>query len=226
MSSVVRTARDLGHSHGMAVRRRPQDPSVPIDYVLLAGEAKPGAADAEHDAGYAAGYAAGQDTARAEAASEAGRAHARLEQALGALGQASHAAVLACAERQDQLEHSVTAFAFELVETLVGRELALSTNPGRDAVARALAADRSDAPATVRVHPDDAAALSDLDADALRGTRELHIVVDASVDPGGALVEIGEATIDSQISSAVQRVRDILLGQCDRARTESDEDAP
>ena len=74
MSSVVRTARDLGHSHGMAVRRRPQDPSVPIDYVLLAGEAKPGAADAEHDAGYAAGYAAGQDTARAEAASEAGRA--------------------------------------------------------------------------------------------------------------------------------------------------------
>jgi flagellar assembly protein FliH len=226
MSCVVRTAGDLGRSHAMSVRRRPQDPSVPIDYVLLAGDAGPGAAEAEHDAGYAAGYAAGQDAARAEAVSEAGLAHARLEQALGALGQASRAAVLACAERRDQLEHSVTAFAFELVETLVGRELALSTHPGRDAVARALAVDRSDAPATVRIHPDDAGALSDLDADALTGTRELHIVVDASVEPGGALVEIGEATIDSQISAAVQRVRDMLLGQRDPARTEHDEGAP
>ncbi len=92
-------------------------------------------------------------------------------------------------------------------------------------MARALAADHSAVPATVRIHPDDAAALRAVDDEALTGTRELSIVLDPSVEPGGALVEIGEATIDSQISTAVQRVRDVLIGEQAEACPEPDEEA-
>ena len=211
MSGSLRMATDLARSPGVSVRRCPHDPGVPIDYVLLAGDAEPGGPDTGHDAGFEAGYAKGQEVALAEAAAEARRGGARLDQALGALGEASRAATLALADRRNELEQSVTAFAFELVETLVGRELALADHPGRDAVARALAVDQGSLPATVRLHPDDAAALNHMGADALTGTRELTFVVDEAVEPGGALVDIGGATIDSQLSSALQRVRDILI---------------
>ena len=226
MSSGLHAARDLGRSHGVSVRPRPHDPGVPIDYVVLAKDGDAGAADAGRDAGYEDGYAAGQEAARAEAVEAARRADARLEQALGALGHASHAAALGFAERRDRLEHSVTAFAFDLVETLLGRELALTAEPGRDAVARALAVDCSDLPAMVRIHPDDAEAMRSVDGDALAGTRELTVVADASVEPGGAIVEIGETTIDSQLSAAVQRVRDILLAGPDETHAEHHEKAP
>jgi flagellar assembly protein FliH len=225
MSNGLHTARDLGRSHGMSIRPRPHDPGVPIDYVVLSKEAEASAADAGREAGYQAGYAAGQDAARAEAVEAARLARARLEQALGALGHASHDAALAFAERRDQLEHSVSAFAFDLVETLLGRELALSADPGRDAVARALAVDSSALPATVRIHPDDADTFRRVDDDALAGSRELTVVADASVEPGGAVVEIGEATIDSQLSAAVQRVRDILITHPGGTDTEDHEKA-
>lgn len=212
MSGSLGAAMDLDHALGMSVRRCPRDPGVPIDYVALSAATEPSAPDAGHDAGFEAGYAEGHEAARAEAHEEARRTRARLEQALEALGTAGRLAEHAFATRQQELEESVTAFAFELVETLVGRELALTAHPGRDAVVRALASDHSGLPATARIHPDDAEALCSVDADALAGTRELTIVVDGSVEPGGALVEIGGATIDGQLSTAVQRVREVLLG--------------
>ncbi len=213
---------------GVPVRRCPHEPGVPIEYVALSAAADPGAPDAGRDAGFEAGYAKGLETARREARDEEHRARARLEQALAALGDASRGAASAFAERADQLEGSVTRFAFELVETLFGRELALTTHPGRDAVARALATDVSRLPATVRLHPDDANALSDLGANegALAGTREVTVVADSSVAPGGALVEIGDATIDSQLTTALQRVREILLWPKDEADADHDVHEP
>ena len=200
-------------SAGLSVRRRPSDPGVPIEYAVLSHASEAGdGAEAARDAGFQAGFAEGLEAARTQAAEAARRDRASVQQALGALADASGAAAATFAERRGELEHSVTAFAFELVETLVGRELALATEPGRDAVARALAADDTGLPATVRLHPDDTEALRGVDEDALAGSRELTIVADASVTPGGALVLIGGSTIDSQLSTALQRVRDVLLG--------------
>jgi flagellar assembly protein FliH len=216
MSGSLPTTRDLGRPLTLSVRRCPHEPGVPIDYALLSGETEPGASDTSHDAGFEAGYAAGHEAARAEAQREARLTRARMEQALGALGDAGRAAAHAFAESRKELEESVTTFAFALVETLVGRELVLADHPGRDAVARALAADHTGLPATARIHPDDADALCSVDAEVLAGIRELTIVVDEAVEPGGALVEIDGATIDSQLSTAVQRVRDLLIGSpCD-----------
>jgi flagellar assembly protein FliH len=205
--SVLEPARSA-----MPVRRRTGDPGVPIEYVALAATNEATALEAGRSAGFEAGYAEGWEAAHVEAREQAHQADARLERALAALEAASCDAASAFAERRDQLERSVTDFAFELVQTLVGRELALAAHPGRDAVARALATDVSGLPATVRLHPEDADALGDADAQgALATTRAVTIVSDASVTPGGALVEIGDATIDGQLTTALQRVREVLV---------------
>ena len=201
-------------SAGLSVRRRPRDPGVPIEYAVLSSAADAAdAAASDHEGGFEAGYAEGLEAARTHAAQAAREHRLALQQALGALADASRAAASTIAERRHELDHAVTSFAFDLVETLVGRELALAAQPGRDAVARALATDDTGLPATVRLHPVDAEALREVDEHALAGCRELTIVADASVTPGGAVVQIGESTIDSQVSTALQRVREVLLGQ-------------
>ena len=44
--------------------------------------------------------------------------------------------------------------------------------------------------------------------------REVCVVPDPAVEPGGALVEIGKATLDGQLSTALERVRQVLLDTC------------
>jgi flagellar assembly protein FliH len=215
VSTGVRTSNGRSPTAGIPVRRCPRDPGVPIEYVALSAASEPAAPESGYEAGYEAGYAQGEEAAQAQAADEARRARTQLEQAVGALAEAGRSAASAFAERRDELERSVATFAFELVETLVGRELALATNPGRDAVLRALASDDSGLPATVRLHPDDLEALQGAGEGVLDGTRELSVVADASVAPGGAVVQIGSATIDGQLASALQRVRDVLVGSSD-----------
>jgi flagellar assembly protein FliH len=85
--------------------------------------------------------------------------------------------------------------------------LALAANPGRDAVIRVLALDEGLSPATVRLNPVDMAALEALDLG-----RVLNVVADPGVEPGGALVEVGRASLDRQLGPALERVRQILLG--------------
>ncbi len=44
-------------------------------------------------------------------------------------------------------------------------------------------------------------------------SRLLTVVADPTVEPGGALVEVGATTIDSQLSRALERVRAVIVGQ-------------
>jgi flagellar biosynthesis/type III secretory pathway protein FliH len=39
------------------------------------------------------------------------------------------------------------------------------------------------------------------------------VVADPTVEPGGAMVEIGSTTIDSQLSRALERVRAVIAGR-------------
>ncbi len=210
-AAALQSTRTLGRSSGdVSVRRRPRDPGVPIDYAALSGDPGSDAVATKYEAGFEAGYAAGEANAQAEVDEVARQSRVRVERALEALERATSAAGRAFADRQGQLEHSLTEFAFELVETLFGRELELSADPGRDAVERALAIDDTGLPATVRLHPQDVDALGDMVA--LGGSRAVTVIADPSVEPGGALVDIGEATIDSQLSRALERVRSLLVG--------------
>lgn len=214
--STTWAPQELGPSPGgVSVRRRPHAPGVPIAYAALSADPEESAATAR-DAGFEAGYEHGLARAQEEAQEADRRTRARADQAMGALENATRDATAALADRQRELEHQATALAYELLEILLGRELALARDPGRDAVARALAMDPSNLPATVRIHPDDAAVLGD--ASSLGQNRAVTVVADPSVEPGGALVEIGESTIDSQLSAALQRVRDLLMPEGEEAR--------
>ena len=149
---------------GLSVRRRPLDPGRPIDYASLMPRAlvEGATTDRGHAAGYEAGYAEGQRDAEA-AAIEAERENvARIESAVSALCRSVDAARSAYKDRSAELESAVPRFAFDLLEVLFGRESVLAVDPGREAVARALALDESTLPAVARLSPDDADTIGDL----------------------------------------------------------------
>jgi flagellar assembly protein FliH len=210
VTAATRPATILGRDQGgISVRRRPRERGVPIDYAVLSGDPTPEDLASDYQAAFDAGYADGRSAAQAETEDDLRQARLRAVRALEALERGTEEVAQAFAGRQRQLEHSLPRFAYELVETLIGRELQLSTAPGRDAIARALAIDDSGLPATVRLHPEDVEGLGDVAE--LGGARTITLIADPSVEPGGALVDVGEATIDSQLSTALQRVRDLLF---------------
>jgi flagellar assembly protein FliH len=209
----------IPEGRGLSVRRDPLDRGRPIDYDLLF----PGVleasdpADNAHAAGYEAGYADGRRDAEKEARDAERAILARVERAVSALRCSTDAARTAYEDRGAEFERSAPRFAFDLLEALFGRESELATDPGRDAIARALALDETTSPAIIRLSPDDAATIGDLAhlAD-LAPSRSLTMIADPSVEPGGALVEIGSTTIDSQLSPALERVRAVIAGPCER----------
>jgi flagellar assembly protein FliH len=199
-------------TQGLSVRRDPLDRGTPIDYALLfpdapeAGESQ----DNAHAAGYEAGYIDGRREAGKEARDAERAVLARVERAMAALRHSTDAASAAYEERAAELERVVPRFAFELLEALFGRESELAIDPGRDAIVRALALDETSLPVIARLAPQDAATIGEF-AD-LAPSRSLTVVADPAVEPGGALVEIGSTTIDSQLSTALERVRHVMAG--------------
>jgi flagellar assembly protein FliH len=203
---------------GLSVRRRPLDPGRPIDYASLMPCAlvEGATADPGYAAGYEAGYADGQRDAEAAAMEAVREDIARTESAVSALRRSVDAAHSAYEDRSAELESAVPRFAFDLLEVLFGRESALAVDPGREAVARALALEESTLAAVARLSPGDADTIGEL-AD-LWPSGPLTVVADAAVEPGGALVEVGSTTIDSQLSRALERVRAVIVGSEEVAR--------
>ena len=175
-----------------------------------------------HAEGHRAGYAAGMEVAAAEAlvaAEQAARVAAaaearrdvRLEESVAVLATAAEAFRRREAVSLADIEHAVTDLAVRIARAVLDREHLLSDDPGREAVTRALALAPEDCPATVRLHPDDAATLSDLEA--VSGGRRLTVVADASVERGGCVVDAAGRQVDAQIGPALARVEAALRGQ-------------
>jgi flagellar assembly protein FliH len=159
--------------------------------------------------GYAAGHQAGLDAARAAQAELTTAYEARLR----SLVQASEAAVADALSGvgavADAAARVTAGAAFALAEAIVGRELALATEPGRDAVARALAIAPDSVELQLRLNPDDAAAF---DATSLPPGRVITVVADHSVASGDCLAESGWTRVDARIETALERVRAVLEG--------------
>jgi flagellar assembly protein FliH len=192
------------------LRRLSHSPAVPTTYRsrTLEIEAMEADAAAAVRRGYDDGYAEGLAAAVADAAGIREEEVRRATAALSALSRAVAAAEEAERTVRAEVQAAAPRLAFALVEALLGRELALATNPGREAVARVLALDEGMQPATVRMNPTDIAAFGEDDLG-----RVVSVVADPAVEPGGAVVEIGRATLDAQLGPAVERVREILLGR-------------
>jgi flagellar assembly protein FliH len=168
--------------------------------------------------GYAQGWAEGRRTAlaRAEAetaevrraaAAERDRQHAEHRQAITALEAATAQMSSRLAEALDQLAGHTVDAALQLTEAVVGREVATATDPGADALRRAMALVDPQVTPTVRLNPADRALL---DPAATEG-RNVVVVDDPTVARGDAVAETDVNLVDATIEAALARVREVLL---------------
>lgn len=184
-----------------AADRRAVDPSV------VAEARERGFAEGRAD-GYREGYLAGHQEALSEAArNEAARDQAA-DRALAALAAAA-ADVLADRGRAiEGIEQLLVDAALELATAIVGRELQVADAPGRDALARALRLADGMQPAIARLHPSDVDTLGAVDE--IAPGREITVVSDPAVEPGGCIVEVGNGRIDAQLGTALERISEVL----------------
>jgi flagellar assembly protein FliH len=172
-----------------------------------------------HAEGFAAGHAeglteAGAVVAEAERAATQRLAEAqarwerRLASATAALTSAAQQLEASAVPVAEEIRETVVGTVLTLLEDLLGRELALAESPVLDAVRRALTLVPADAPAVVRVHPDD---LGEIPEDALAELPDsVRVVGDPSVERAGAVAETGPRRIDAQLMAALERVQQVL----------------
>lgn len=97
--------------------------------------------------------------------------------------------------------------AYQLAEAFLQRELTVG-QPAIEALTRALHLVPEDKDVTVRLHPGDAVEPDELQQ--LLPDVAVRVVADARVEPGGCVVVAGPCRIDTQISSAMERARQVL----------------
>lgn len=172
-----------------------------------------------HAAGYAAGWAQGRREADVAATADreryAAEAHAAaeaqastVERAVRALAGAAQSLERRAVPAATDIEDTIVRAAFALAEAIVVRELATATEPGRDALARAMALAPAGRPVTVRLSPADHAtlAVSTVDTDG----RTVTVVADPGLAPGDAVAECDATTIEARLGDALDRVREVL----------------
>jgi flagellar assembly protein FliH len=175
-------------------------PAAPLDPAAARAQVQQG-----YDDGYQAGVAEGLAAGRAAAATEMGAAIARAEALCRSLAEAAEDLRRRQALELKGLEDTLARAAFDLATAVVGRELQLSSSPGDDALARALALVPAGCIATARLHPDDVRSLQAV-------TDPVTVIADPAVEAGGCILEVGDSRIDAQLGPALDRVRAALLG--------------
>lgn len=176
-------------------------------------------------AGYASGWAEGRKAAAAAAVLEAAAAKVAADDTVAEhVAQVKQAvmALAAAADRLDrratpglvELEEATVGTALAIAEAIVGRELATATDPGMDALQRALGIVPAGGPVTVRLHPADLSTV----VEALGGTTEIidgrtvTLLADASLQRGDATAECDTTMVEVRVAEAIDRVRDELFG--------------
>lgn len=167
--------------------------------------------------GYATGWAEGRRAAQEQArqaalavaeaqARDTARRETEHRAAVDGLVRAAARLDAAVTETCAWLEERTSEVALTLTETLVAHELAVSVTPGADAVRRALALAPGVPLVRVRLCAEDAAEPA-LRAVAGAGT---VVVADRALRRGDAVVETDDGVLDARISSALDRVREVL----------------
>jgi flagellar assembly protein FliH len=162
-------------------------------------------------AGYDAGFTAGLEDASTAIQSREQSRGDQLRDVLARLANevdlisTHHSAVI------DEIEGRIVSVAFEIAQTVLGRELSATDQPAADSIRRALQFAPHNGPVIARLHPDDIASLGEPDAlDAVVAGRALRLVSDPTLTPGDAIVDIGPARIDARIAPALERIREVL----------------
>lgn len=180
-----------------------------------------GIAERSHQAaraqGYATGWAEGRRVAMTRAAEEAEavrraadtdrtRREAEHREALAALDAAVAQLEQRTVDAVEALAAQTVDVVLELTRAVLGRELATATDPGGDALRRAMALADPHVPVTVRLHPAD---LATLDPAVLDDPR-VSVVGDPALSRGDAVAETEDTLVDATIAAAFERVREVL----------------
>ena len=167
-----------------------------------------------HEEGFAAGIAEAE-----EAAAELEATYAeRVQQAVFALTSAVDSIDQREAVEWGAVAELLCRAAFDLTAEIVGRELAIDPEPARTALHRALVAAPEGRDAVARLHPLDAEVLgvnleSGQPIDIRSGGRVIRLSPDERITQGDCIIELGNTLVDARISTALERVREALLGQ-------------
>lgn len=175
--------------------------------------------EAARSEGYAAGWAQGAKAVRAtllQHAAQAEQAGARVEEERAAQLRSAVSALTNAADSLDRrsaavtsdIETSLVQAAFDIAQVILARELHVATEPGMDAVRRALAVAPTGDAVRVRLNPHDASTLA-AENITLSG-RDVQLLPDPSIARGDALAECGATRIDASVAAAVQRVKQVL----------------
>jgi flagellar assembly protein FliH len=173
--------------------------------------------DAARAQGYAAGWAEGRSVALARAelteqqrAGDREAAHAQAlaaqQCAADALAKAADQYAGATTDLLDALADQAVDLALRIAEAVLGREIQTATDPGGDALRRALTLVPPATPVIVRLHPEDRARL---DLTVLDG-RPVSFVDDPALGRGDAVVETESGVVDATVGAALDRVREVL----------------
>lgn len=196
------------------------DPSLARAFDDLAGAVRAAAQSAGYASGYTSGYAAAVATVRQEAQlAEAARDVARAAdaQALAAVLSSLRRAVSELASRRAplicELSELLAPAAVLLAGAVLGREIAMSENPGLDAVIRAMSCVPDDDDVVVRLHPEDAKLLDASGAlEQIPGSagRTVRVVADSTVARGDALADSVDVHVDACVGAALDRAAEVL----------------
>jgi flagellar assembly protein FliH len=197
-ATLTRTIRRLGHLPAVQTSYASRDDATTSIEALREEATRQG---------YEEGYSEGLAQASRDATRTKNEESQRVAEAVSALQSAVAALQQMEGRLRSELQAAAPELAFDLLEALLGRQSELTTDAARESVARALALDEGTRPATVRLHPVDVETLGDLHL-----ARDVVVIADAGVEPGGALVEIDDTVFDGQLGTALERVRQVLLG--------------
>ena len=168
--------------------------------------------------GYAAGWAEGRRKATETLAEQRAEQLQVLDADRARVLEAQQAAVLALAAAVEGVEATLAGteqvlavqaveLALQIAAAIVQHDVLTSTDPGADALVRALATVPPGVPVTVRLHPADRA---QLDLTLLEG-RQVAVVDDPALARGDALAETDTQIVDARLTVALDRVREVLL---------------
>ncbi len=108
-------------------------------------------------------------------------------------------------------EADIASFSLKLAEEILGHESQLGAARVRLAVAKALEGVDPRVEVTARVSPEEYPALKEIfETSAQEAGTELNLIADPAVERSGVILEVGATRIDAQISTALQRVKDVL----------------
>ena len=154
------------------------------------------------DEGYALGHAEGCETTRDALAGPTRLANEQARQQFESIQASMHTQL---AQVHDQMAHAVLQMACDLARQVLRRELTIDPQAIQPVLTEALALLNADTvPVTVRLNPDDYAAIDTASATAA-SPGSPRFVPDATVTPGGCVLEAPGAGLDATVETRWSR---------------------